>query len=1006
MFSVRVIIFLVLLQVWFWKTGQVFGRQEFIERPENQTVIQGGEVLLKCRIRDREGPVQWAYDGRPFGHVTDYSLPGYPRYSMIVNEQGGQFDFKIAQATLPEDDAKFECQVLGNPQLRAAAMVNVIAPPERPKILGVPNGTIVEMAPDETRNFTCVSNNGKPAAVLKWLQNSEQVTNNVWNTIVDSTHKRENARSMLMLQPSKKDNGIRVVCEAHSEALKFPLYTGFYLSVLYAPGPPSISGYTSGDIVRRGDIILLTCVSYDGNPLASLRWKKNGVPVDLSFFTLDRERLAKNPHNFTAKPSDNNAVYRCEASNSFMERRHIAPLTAEVRIKVHFPPESVTITGEEAVPEGGEVTLTCTSSNSNPPAEISWIADGHRVVDQTNSQEESTDGGYITTSTVSLTVTEKRKNVVVYCQAVNSALGLSTMTTKTLTVLYPPNRPTILGYSEGTSVLADQVQRLICMVVDGNPQPNVSWWKGDVEQTDNVVATHDQNAVSSQITIVVGPSDNEAVYRCSASNPATKAPLDANISLTVHFPPYSVEITSDPEVAKAGSAVALLCQSASSNPASNISWLKDGRVISAQPNGTIDGAYGGKVTKSYLMLNLTQEDDQSIISCRAKNNLLAHTAHQDVTLNVLYKPSFSSEVPKNIDVIEGAPLVVNYSAQANPNTITYVWTKDEEVITEIKGNFGQDHVFTEEHVLKVFQAYKNDTGLYTLSAENSEGKTEVSVIINVMYPAKIIQTTSPVVVKQGETAILECHVEANPMPEDIVIWSREDYDMGRVRIAPGGKSMLTVVETSKDDGGVFVCTAFNGIGEHAMEQLQLVVLFAPIIDKSPRFAKAASENGATARLLCIAQGQPEVSFSWSRGGAKIDVNLSKFDIESRKYDSTHFESILLVQNVTPIDYGEYTCTAQNSQGSQQTTVRLGGTSKPDPPYAITVVDKNFNGIKLTWTPGFDGGLYQAFRVRYRRLDAPQVYHYIDVFPTNATEFLVPGLERNTEYELSVMAYNR
>nr|QRF78293.1 Nephrin [Halicryptus spinulosus] len=989
-----------------WKRDFVVGQQSFATYPENVTVIEGGEVLLRCRINNRQGPVQWAYDGRPFGHVIDYSLPGYPRYSMVVNDEQGQFDFRIAQASLPEDDAKFECQVLGNPPLRSAALVTVISPPEAPRIQGITNGTVVEMSPGESQNLTCISNNGKPAAVLKWMRNSHQITDNVWNEVTDVSQKRENAKSMLMLKPNKEDNGIRVACEAHSAALPSPLVTAFYLSVLYAPGPPSISGYTSGDIIRKGDRVLLICVSYDGNPLASLRWKKNGVPIDLSFFTLDRERLAKNPHNFTAQPSDNNAVMRCEAHNSYMGRRGIPPLFTEVRLKVRFHPETVKIIGKDDVSEGNAVNLTCVSSNSNPPAAISWIADGHKVRQQSDTQEESTDGGYITKSMITLTVAEKRKNVVVYCQAVNSALGKSTMTTKTLTVLYPPEQPTILGYSDGTSIRAEQVQRLICMVIDGNPLPKVSWYKGDVEQTENVMVTNDQNAVSSQITILVGPSDNAANYSCRASNRATKAPLVAYISLTVHFPPYSVDVSSDPAIATAGNSVKLLCQSASSNPAAEITWLRNGRLVAGSTSDTVEGLFGGEMTNSYMLINLTEADDQSVITCRAKNQILEHTAYQDVTLNVQYKPVFSASIPTSIDVIEGAPLIVNYSAKGNPLDITYKWKKDGDKFTEIKGGLGEDHIHTENHVFKIFSAYKNDTGEYMLVGKNSVGSTSQSIKINVMFPAKVIHTTAKVTVKQGETAALECRCEGNPLPETIIAWSRENYDMSRAQITPGDNSVLTIPDVTKDDAGMFVCNAFNGIGEHSAAHLDLVVQFRPIIDQSPRFAKSASENGETARLLCIAQGHPDVSFVWTRGGARVNRSLEKFDMEFRKYDSTHYESILLVHTVTPIDYGEYTCMAQNALGTHKTTVRLMGTSRPDPPYAVTVVEKTFNSIKLTWTAGFDGGLRQVFRVRYRQATAPEVYHYIDVHPSNATEFNIPGLERNSVYQLSVMAYNK
>lgn len=60
-------------------TGE--GRQEFTLEPENQSVVQGEVVILKCVIKNRVGTVQWTRGG--FGLGYERSLPGFERCSMI-----------------------------------------------------------------------------------------------------------------------------------------------------------------------------------------------------------------------------------------------------------------------------------------------------------------------------------------------------------------------------------------------------------------------------------------------------------------------------------------------------------------------------------------------------------------------------------------------------------------------------------------------------------------------------------------------------------------------------------------------------------------------------------------------------------------------------------------------------------------------------------------------------------------------------------------------------------
>jgi len=78
-----------------------------------------------------------------------------------------------------------------------------------------------------------------------------------------------------------------------------------------------------------GQEVNLVCISRGGNPLAQIVWYKNDVKVDYSFVTSGRE--ARNTYSFKADASDNNARFRCEASNQLS----VAPMKAEITLTVH-----------------------------------------------------------------------------------------------------------------------------------------------------------------------------------------------------------------------------------------------------------------------------------------------------------------------------------------------------------------------------------------------------------------------------------------------------------------------------------------------------------------------------------------------------------------------------------------------------------------------------------------------------------------------------------------------
>lgn len=93
--------------------------------------------------------------------------------------------------------------------------------------------------------------------------------------------------------------------------------------------------------------------------------------------------------------------------------------------------------------------------------------------------------------------------------------------------------------------------------------------------------------------------------------------------------------------------------------------------------------------------------------------------------------------------------------------------------------------------------------------------------------------TSPVKADKGGTAHFECVADANPQIDNMVRWSREDYDMTKTKQRyENGKSFLTVLQLEKTDRGKFKCTASNGIGKPVSKEAMLIVKceYTPIAD--------------------------------------------------------------------------------------------------------------------------------------------------------------------------------
>ncbi|KAG1691200.1 Nephrin [Nymphon striatum] len=165
------------------------------------------------------------------------------------------------------------------------------------------------------------------------------------------------------------------------------------LSVLYPPGPPEIQGYQEGEVVRMGDTLALSCISRGGNPLAALVWFKNNEQVDHSFTTRGKQSL--NVLSFVVGAADNNAIFRCDASN----KETTEAMSVAVKLTVHFSPGKAVIDGPKEASAGDVITMFCKTERSNPPADISWVIDGRRTP-STDSVKADPQGGWITSSNI------------------------------------------------------------------------------------------------------------------------------------------------------------------------------------------------------------------------------------------------------------------------------------------------------------------------------------------------------------------------------------------------------------------------------------------------------------------------------------------------------------------------------------------------------------------------------------------------------------------------------
>lgn len=989
-----------------------FQQQYFRVVPRSLRVQEGSEAVLECAVANLAGQVQWAKDGFALGFSS--VIPGYPRYTMFGDRRHGIYNLRIVNATLA-DDAEYQCQV-GPAQMhkviRANASLTVISPPNAVEITNHPPGSKLEVKEGEDVSLECLVKNAKPAAKIVWFRGnvelkgdkvSKEEIKEVENINGNPKMMRYTTISRVNFKATADDDYADFTCEARHEALQRdnPMRSTVQLSVLYPPGAPYIEGYAEGETVRRGQNLELVCRSRGGNPPAQLIWYKNGEQIRMAYRTSGR--MSENVYSFKADASDNKARYTCEAKNIMISNT----LKAEIDLTVLFAPSHVTISGPSEARVGDPVPLTCTTAPSNPAADIKWLVLGKHHKEASNRTVISPEGGWITTSNITVVVEPNKRSIVVVCHGINGQLTENVVATHTINVLYPPTAPMITGYVPGTTLSAGTVQKLSCISSGGNPLATLTWFKNDKKI--HSVTKQTERSVSAEISILTNVTDNQAQYRCEATNSATEIPLFETVTLNVYFAPEAVKVHVEPEELKVGTEATLFCDAASSNPPAALSWWRDGIPVQGQPMQLKKGLHGGTVTTIELKLNITKDLNGAVYTCQAMNEALQRSVHDALALKVLYAPIFDETTPYTTVGVENEPLIIVLRADGNPGSITYTWTKDGLPITSSSYSTAGDRIISEGSMLNMTKLSRNDAGIYTCEAVNSQGAAVANISVSVHYPASIKSVSQMEIANPKQDTLLSCTATGNPLTADNVRWERKGYkiDPGNISFEPRNfTSFLLIKQATRDDVGNFQCVVNNGIGSEARQDVMLVVKFKPELDSSPSLMKSASNVGQVGRLTCKCKSAPAPNFTWSKNGAKLPVNTStKYFAEYHKLDAITYTSVLLINDVSSSDYGSYECGARNDLGFSTTSVKLDITSAPDQVISLIVTNVTHNTVTLQWVPGFDGGLASWYRVRYRRT-YEESYKYEDVIPRNATTFTIGGLERNTDYVFSVMAINK
>ncbi|XP_032670656.1 lachesin-like [Odontomachus brunneus] len=244
-----------------------------------------------------------------------------------------------------------------------------------------------------------------------------------------------------------------------------------------------------------------------------------------------------------------------------------------------------------------------------------------------------------------------------------------------------------------------------------------------------------------------------------------------------------------------------------------------------------------------------------------------------------------------------------------------------------------DHTMWNLHIKGV---QREDGGLYMCQINTDPMKSQTGML-TIVEPPDIIPegTSSDMNVGEGGQVKLTCRARGVPAPR--VSWRREDGKniIIREQSAVSGQNQksyvtasvteylgedLKITKISRNEMGVYLCIASNGIPPAVSKRIFINVHFSPVIHVPNQLVGAPL--GTDVVLECYVEASPKSINYWVNDKGAMIISSVRHDVQAVTRSQFEVRMTLTIRNLQKHDVGTYRCAAKNSLGDVESSIRL------------------------------------------------------------------------------------
>ncbi|VDI56857.1 titin [Mytilus galloprovincialis] len=495
--------------------------------------------------------------------------------------------------------------------------------------------------------------------------------------------------------------------------------------------------------------------------------------------------------------------------------------------------------------------------------------------------------------------------------------------------------------------------RLDCVLV-GHPEPEVVWFHNDkpVKESKDIQLLFEGDRCT--LSIQEAYLEDAGVYRCEARNPYGNdqtvsklhvEPLSelSDASVNEATPPKFTQLLRDLNV-QSGHRVCLQCR-VTGHPIPDVQWFKDGKPIELGPdyqvtafadvhNLTIPeafvedtGTYMVKAVnmvgeaKSYAKLSVKTTPEPMETSEVMKMRQMIQTKESQETK--LVKKELEQSPPEfqrlfhDMTVNAGEPVNIECSISGSPKPKVTWYFNGMPIVS-------RDYIIRMEgtrHTLHIPETFDEDSGRFSITAENPLGKATCSAYLFVEEESTIPKTrifgSSEMTRRVSKTETVSSH-------ETRISRFIETQETQQPTYIPSSEQHSTTITT--DVTPQYDIRPIETRETHATTlKTDVKPRFQPVdltiaVPVPPKFVQALKNietmEGTRVTFEGVVSGKPEPSIKWYREGKEL---TDKADFEISYNDG---RVSLNIPEAFPEDQGQFKCTARNMAGQASSSAEL------------------------------------------------------------------------------------